>query len=97
MSCKTEKQIAVMAAYVNGEKIEYARRCTKPVFRAYTKGEPQWDWSTIIYRVKKEPLRVWMNVYPNQSFYAHQSLSKATKFCGANGKTIMLEEKETES
>ena len=94
MSCKTEKQIAVMAAYVNGEKIEYAMRCTNPVFRAYTKGEPLWDWNTVLYRVKKEPRRVWMNVYPNGDAHNFMSLAQANACRSYNGKTIMLEEKE---
>jgi len=55
----TKEKIAVMQAYVNGEKLEILLPSMGwDEWRAV--GEPHWDWQNIDYRIKPEPkLRPW--------------------------------------
>lgn len=55
---KTQKQIAVMAAFTNGKKIECRERTGEKWCRIPA---PAWDWLNYDYRVEAaKPQRVWL-------------------------------------
>lgn len=49
---ETERKIKVMQAYVSGKDIEVTNRHANPVWHPCI-DEPEWDWHTYDYRVKK--------------------------------------------
>lgn len=49
----TKEKIAVMQAYVDGKKIQFARK-NKEDWEDYSTGEPLWAWSMFDYRIKPE-------------------------------------------
>lgn len=79
---RTQEQIAVMRAYVDGATIQRrfvhdthcgARNWADDV-------DPEWSWTVFDYRVKLKPREFWVNIYPNQGGYAaHKSRQIADK------------------
>lgn len=48
----TRKKIRVMLAYESGEKIEWRFRYSEAEWQV-CRGEPEWDWNSCEYRVKR--------------------------------------------
>ena len=67
MNLTTKEMIEVMQAYEAGSKIECADMYDMPYEWEYTTA-PSWDWATRIYRIKKEPKRVYVISYEYGGF-----------------------------
>lgn len=66
--------IEVVTAFKNGKKIESRNK----VIGGWTDSNPDWNFFCFDYRVKPEPIELWVNVY-NPPFYnvAYSSKEKA--------------------
>jgi hypothetical protein len=73
-----QEKIAVMQAFAEGKEIEVQNRGgALRNWRACEK--PAWNWPICNYRVKKEPMVVYVNVYPTHCGPAHLEYSEAIK------------------
>lgn len=69
---KTQDKMAVMQAFIDGEKIEYIERDVSPRWEEVK--IPVWNWANGTYRVKKIPLVPdlidWSHVHPDYKYMA---------------------------
>lgn len=91
---ETKKAIEVMQAYVDGKEIEAWER---GVFSDTS--NPAWGWDVFDYRIKPEPLTLWVNEYKDNEgkviVDAFTELWDAEINRRTNGRTIkMIEVKE---
>jgi len=83
-----KKRAEVMIAFSEGKEIEFMDRANK----WHKNTDPSWDWDSWDYRVKEEPLELWVNVYEDD-IYVHETKEKALFFAGGNCiKTIRMVE-----
>lgn len=81
MGCKktTKEMIKVMQAYEDGAEIEF-RVLAGSVWHSCVTSGPEWDWSSIDYRVKPKHREVWVNEYPDGNRTYHETGDSAA--CG---------------
>ena len=76
----TAYKIKVMQAFEDGKKIQssYGGKWEDNC-------DPRWDWPKVEYRIKPEPLELWVNFFPNNlpltegSLYVHVDEEEAEK------------------
>jgi len=85
----TQEQIKVMQAYVDGKAIEVQKGvCTEWLDAP----QPSWDWWEQTYRIKPEPLELWVNVYPSGTVKAHKLECEAKQYRGTVARTVKMRE-----
>jgi hypothetical protein len=88
-----QAQIKVMQAYEDGARIEHTvKDKTLPWLLT---DEPLWDWDAYEYRVKQEPLTVWVNVYEKNgdlTFYSYEAEHLAYRCRSKGGRTVKMQE-----
>ena len=72
---ETKVAIAVMQAFVEGEKIE--RMISGNQWQEVE--EPVWSWNEVNYRVKREPREFWVNVYEKRESYTWSTKEEAER------------------
>jgi len=106
MSTKTK--IKIMQAYEDGKTIESSRISTleflhrwKTSAPCWVKAQrcwnenssPTWNWDDCEYRVKEEPLELWVNSYPNDVHKIHYSeVNAKASLARPLGRTIHMKE-----
>jgi hypothetical protein len=81
----TDKEIIeVVAAHANGESIQlrYQRGPWEDV-----RGTPSWNFGEFDYRIKPQPLIMYINIYPDNIGYAHFTKDEAKESRGTDGVT----------
>lgn len=75
----TKEKIAIMQHYEDGGDVEVLVNSTFTEWATMTRaGEPTWDWRSRQYRIKREPLEVYVNIYSDDgSAVAHKTAAKA--------------------
>ncbi len=67
--------IEVVTAFKNGKKIQfYDKVCNKGWLDA---NNPMWAFDKITYRIKPEPMELWVNVYESGDHYVYTAKEKA--------------------
>jgi len=87
------RQIMVMEAYEDGAKIEHTVQHQNLPWLNINK--PSWDWTRYEYRVKPEPLTLWVNVYSAGNYgSAFSSEEDAIEALGGytRGRTVKMQE-----
>jgi len=73
----TKEKIKVMQAYLEGKTIQF-RLWKEDDFTDWgSDAEPQWNWGAVEYRVKPEPLELWVNIYDNGAVLTYKSEEEA--------------------
>jgi len=75
----TSYEREVMEDFDNGERVEVAGNHNRT---NYVKcNDPVWNWDDFHYRIKKEPRKIWVNVYDthegNITYSLSESISRA--------------------
>lgn len=65
--------IEVVTAFKNGKKIESRNK----VIGGWTDSNPDWNFFCFDYRVKPEPMELWVNVYESGDHYVYTAKEKA--------------------
>ena len=88
------RQIMVMEAYEDGAKIENTIQHQNLPWLNIDK--PSWDWTRYEYRVKPEPLTLWINVDEDalgtRPLLAHREEEIAIRNCRAGDRTVKMRE-----
>ena len=85
---RTKDKITIMQAYANGEELQFKYRDTwKQV------NTPNWDWVQYDYRIKPEPLEIWVNTYPG-NIAAHSTEKSAIKTAKGNALYVAVHMRE---
>jgi hypothetical protein len=72
----TQEKIYIMNEYLDGVDIEF-KHYTQEDWKLFeSEDEPVWNWVDCDYRVKKEPLTIWVNYYPNENDVGGAYLTK---------------------
>ena len=87
LTTDTKEKIAVMQAAVDGATIQ--RTCGNGIWM--TAWTQSWDWDSYEYRVKPEPLTLWVNVYPDRD-YPYRSEIEADNALARHGRTVKMQE-----
>ena len=92
----TKEKIEIMQAFLKGKKIQVKVKGTNEEFKDFiSTKEPTWDWTHFEYRVKPEPLELWVNKYDFGNYTIHESKEEAIKYCDrANVRKITIHMKE---
>lgn len=84
-----KEKIAVMQAALDGEQIEFRSKSTdSPVgwipVRERGGDTLEWRWGLYEYRIKPEPLTVWVNIYESRlgTPYCSKEEAEANSSCG---------------
>lgn len=74
-----QEMIDVIQAHKDGKQIQFqAGGCL--LWIDVQDNDPSWDFNSCNYRIKPEPRRFWLNVYPDTRIYkVHLSLQSATE------------------
>lgn len=59
----TKEKIEVMQAFLDGKKVEFKDVLDNRWHIMLVLREPAWDWESVDYRIKNEPLECWVNTY----------------------------------
>jgi hypothetical protein len=73
MSMTHDEMIAVITAHKEGKAIE----CQLKGFSRWLPMLNKWDFSAFNYRIKPEPIEMWVNVYPSGAHHRYGSESDA--------------------
>lgn len=77
----TAYKIKVMQAFLDGKEVQVRPRSISicPWSRKLPPDmDPEWDWVHFEYRIKPEPIVLWLNVYDGgDSVYVHRSEAQA--------------------
>lgn len=61
-----DEMISVITHHKNGGKVQHTDKNLKLIWRDILDGqEPSWDFSCVNYRIKPEPLVLWLDVESN--------------------------------
>ena len=88
----TYKKIAVMQAFEAGKAIEHTVKGKSLPW--LDTDEPWWDWVSYEYRVKPEPLTLWVNIYSEGDYgRPRDTEEEARKARGCmGGRTVKMQE-----
>jgi len=59
-------KIKIMQAALDGKEVEYLDTRYTTEWAGYKNTEPSWRWNDFDYRIKPEPMELWVNVWSDR-------------------------------
>ena len=89
-----DEMIAVIQADKEGKKLEFRRKKAGNLESWDTVQSPVWDFNAYDYRVKKEPMVLWVNIYLDGSYnsYRDENTAKQLVVKSSGVRTVKLVE-----